>query len=399
MSKEGAGWVEVYRDHYKTLQVRHDASQEVLEAAYRRLCKLYHPDLNGRQHAAARMKDINLAYEVLGDIARRSRYHDAWTRAQASSQAAPQASDNTDPASLLLEGYFQDIMDSLWDNAYLKLTAYDHKNVPPEDFRQWQEQVTKLYRMGSYAIKPFRKYYDCAVGNAHYPEVREFSVFVNDINTRTGRVSEDSFEKYTALENGAWRVCLGFTDLKPVILKLKYVEENAGAVDADRVYNEAILNCDSQTGLWSRAGFIEQAEREAVRSRRYGNKFSVAVFEIHPAANAAFGVDYSPMCIAQAAKVVSASVRQTDIVGRWSGTAIVALFTETAEENAARACAKLMEALRGSGELNYGVTCGLAGFDGYSVEDTVLAAASDAQVSTITSGDVTTTNILANPGR
>lgn len=61
-------------DHYKTLQVDPAADPEVIEAAYHRLARKYHPDTNPAPDATARMAAINAAYDVLGDPGRRARY-------------------------------------------------------------------------------------------------------------------------------------------------------------------------------------------------------------------------------------------------------------------------------------------------------------------------------------
>ena len=62
-------------DFYKVLQVDTEAEPEVVEAAYRALSKKYHPDLNPLPEAQARMSQINSAYEILGDTAKRRDYN------------------------------------------------------------------------------------------------------------------------------------------------------------------------------------------------------------------------------------------------------------------------------------------------------------------------------------
>jgi hypothetical protein len=61
-------------DYYEVLQVHPKAEPEVIEAAYRRLARLYHPDVNRRPDAGERMRQINLAYEVLSDPEKRRAY-------------------------------------------------------------------------------------------------------------------------------------------------------------------------------------------------------------------------------------------------------------------------------------------------------------------------------------
>ncbi len=66
------------KDYYHILGVHPKAEEEVIKAAYNGLAKKYHPDLNPSADAAERMKEINEAYEVLGDPARRADYEEAY---------------------------------------------------------------------------------------------------------------------------------------------------------------------------------------------------------------------------------------------------------------------------------------------------------------------------------
>jgi molecular chaperone DnaJ len=62
-------------DHYETLGVSQDASQEEIKRAYRRLARQHHPDTNRADPAATeRFKEITRAYEVLSDPDKRQRY-------------------------------------------------------------------------------------------------------------------------------------------------------------------------------------------------------------------------------------------------------------------------------------------------------------------------------------
>lgn len=61
-------------DPYKILQVDPEAEDEVIQAAYRRLARKYHPDLAATADAASRMAAINAAWEMLGEPAARQRF-------------------------------------------------------------------------------------------------------------------------------------------------------------------------------------------------------------------------------------------------------------------------------------------------------------------------------------
>jgi curved DNA-binding protein CbpA len=67
------------RDAYRILQVDPAAVPEVVEAAYRALARLHHPDLADGDGADAEMTDLNWAYATLRDAQRRAAYDEART--------------------------------------------------------------------------------------------------------------------------------------------------------------------------------------------------------------------------------------------------------------------------------------------------------------------------------
>ncbi len=62
------------RDYYEILGVPRTASSEDLKAAFRKLARQYHPDVNKSHDAEERFKEINEAYAVLSDQEKRSVY-------------------------------------------------------------------------------------------------------------------------------------------------------------------------------------------------------------------------------------------------------------------------------------------------------------------------------------
>ena len=64
-----------YKDYYKSLGVAKGATAKEIKAAYRKLARKHHPDMNqGNAKAEARFKEIGEAYEVLSDKEKRPRY-------------------------------------------------------------------------------------------------------------------------------------------------------------------------------------------------------------------------------------------------------------------------------------------------------------------------------------
>jgi DnaJ-class molecular chaperone len=64
-----------FKDYYATLGVKKDATEKELKAAFRKLARKHHPDVNpGDKAAEAKFKEVNEAYEVLGDAEKRKKY-------------------------------------------------------------------------------------------------------------------------------------------------------------------------------------------------------------------------------------------------------------------------------------------------------------------------------------
>ena len=62
-------------DPYAVLGVKRDAGQDEIRAAYRKLAKELHPDLNpGDKKAEEKFKDVASAYDILGDADKRGRF-------------------------------------------------------------------------------------------------------------------------------------------------------------------------------------------------------------------------------------------------------------------------------------------------------------------------------------
>jgi len=78
-----------YKDYYQILGVKKDDSAAAIKSAYRKLARKYHPDVNKDPSAGEKFKDINEAYEVLGDKEKRQRYDMLGSNWQAGADFTP----------------------------------------------------------------------------------------------------------------------------------------------------------------------------------------------------------------------------------------------------------------------------------------------------------------------
>jgi curved DNA-binding protein CbpA len=64
------------QDHYQKLGLSPSATADLIKAAYRKKAAQYHPDKNPDPDAATRFREVQDAYEVLSDPARRKAFDD-----------------------------------------------------------------------------------------------------------------------------------------------------------------------------------------------------------------------------------------------------------------------------------------------------------------------------------
>ncbi len=78
------------RDYYEVLGVSRAATEEQIKAAYRKLARKFHPDLNpGDKAAEERFKELQEAYEVLSDAEKRKKYDQYGENWRMADQAPP----------------------------------------------------------------------------------------------------------------------------------------------------------------------------------------------------------------------------------------------------------------------------------------------------------------------
>jgi DnaJ-class molecular chaperone len=84
-----------FKDYYATLGVAKSATDKEIKQAYRKLARKHHPDVNpGDKQAELRFKEINEAYEVLGDGAKRKKYDELGANWRLYEQAERQGGPN-----------------------------------------------------------------------------------------------------------------------------------------------------------------------------------------------------------------------------------------------------------------------------------------------------------------
>jgi len=88
-----------YRDYYKILGVSKTATEKDVKAAYRRLARKWHPDLNpqNKKVSEQKFKEINEANEVLSDAEKRKKYDELGSNWQQYEQYTRAGGQNQGP--------------------------------------------------------------------------------------------------------------------------------------------------------------------------------------------------------------------------------------------------------------------------------------------------------------
>jgi DnaJ-class molecular chaperone len=117
-----------YKDYYQILGVPKNATEKEIKAAYRKLARKWHPDANPDDVEAAeeKFKEIQEAYEVLGDPKKRKKYDTLgrdWQRA--SDQAEPQQQQQRSPFGNEYAGDgFSDFFETFFSGAGRRSTTF-----------------------------------------------------------------------------------------------------------------------------------------------------------------------------------------------------------------------------------------------------------------------------------
>ena len=353
-----------YEDYYKILQVHYLAEPEIIESAYKRLAKKYHPDVNNNGNSVEMMQMINQAYEVLSNPEKRQEYNlewkDKYNRTCESDCNHKKANRKSEKSLLIaksvLDEYFRNIMNSNFDSCYEMISSIDKNNITKDDFKNWQNAVSKVYNLTDFSCRVYGIYGDKLLYGKLFNDVVEFEVNTVEYNTVMDMLEKDSFTKITVLEDGIWRVFVGYEKLQPLINKFNSLNSLHTAKSVINELVEIHSRVDSLTGLLNQRGIIERVNNEIHRFDRYGNVFSLIIVDIDISGMISLGGGHEisvskkqaveDLAVKLAGEMLLNGLRKLDVVGRWQAQAFLILLPETGWNSATKVIHKIQKMLK-----------------------------------------------------
>lgn len=107
----------------------------------------------------------------------------------------------------------------------------------------------------------------------------------------------------------------------------------AAAIENARLFEDVrrLAITDSLTSLYNRRHFLDQSQKEVIRSKRYGNPLCLLCINVDhfKTFNDTYGHTIGDLILKSVAETISNGCRQTDFLGRIGGDEIVILLIET----------------------------------------------------------------------
>ncbi len=358
-----------WQDFYKILQVHHSAETEVIESAYKRLCKKYHPDINRTIFAEEKMKLINLAYSVLANQEKRYSFHIEWMKRNSKQQMnhcdnslATKNNLENKKAQEMLEKYFNSIILGNFSYAYLNLSRTDKERISESEFVSWQKAVCEVYRIGNFNVKLYCIYDNHIVDDVEYERVWEFSVEVNDKNIVTEKYNTETITKFVTYNNGIYSLLLGYKNIGLLTDKFERLSKIKKEANTEELWADVQMKRDQATGILNKYGFIELAEKENKRSIRYNSIFSIALIEFKPINDSedTYKKHKQMNNFKHMANFLKINIRETDLAAKWDENRFIILFTETNEVDAKKAVIKIIDSTQDNEIIEYNISFGIS---------------------------------------
>ena len=343
-------------EHYRVLGVSVGAGMADVTSSYKRLCRIYHPDINGDPESEEQMKRINAAYTVLRDKFRReaasrersAHYRNARRHAGAETRTGASDARRTNTATereafFAIHGYFKALCSYDFSDAYDFLSSYDKRHVTRESFIQWRKSVSRLFPMRDFTVDSKSAFATVSMNDDMIIYARKFKVMVTEENQDDHTASTGEVEKLVINENGVCKVLLGYKNVGELTRTFDERFEAGRKRDIAKRFDEFYGGLHQEFGMYSLAGMRREVSRELYRYRRFGGKLTFAAIFVRADRLASAGHE---QLLRSAAVTINKKLRETDIPAYAGDGVFAILFVELHKKNAEEIIARLADDIR-----------------------------------------------------
>ena len=344
-------------DHYKTLGLSFGAGIGDLTSSYKRLCRIYHPDINSEPGSEELMKRINIAYTVLREkfereAALRERLaHTRTARRYASPDARASGAETRRPATgtekeaySVIFGYFKALSAYDYSEAYDCLSLYDKRHISRKSFIEWRASVARLFPMREFKIENRSAPATVTFNDDKVLLARKYYVAVTEEDLKNNTICSGSIEKLIINENGEWKVFLGYRNIHELTRTFDERFEAGRKQNVAKLFEEYYDGLHPEYNMFSAAGMRKAAMREIYRQKRFGGTLTFAGISVSVSGGREAGQDE---LLRSAARTINRTLRETDIPAYVGDGVFAILFVELKKKNAEYIIDRLAKKIRG----------------------------------------------------
>ena len=333
-------------EHYKVLGVNIGAGLSDVTSSYRRLCRIYHPDVNDDPASEEQMKRINIAYSVLRDKLRREiafQQRQSYPRPGRRYAGADVRAETEKEANSALFGYFKAIGECDYSGAYIYLSSYDKRFVSLESFIDWRKSVARLYPMREFKISGGQSTITVAFGEGKSCIGLRFRVMITEEDVTEGKIQSGEVEKAVIYENGLWKVFLGYKSVGDLTRGFDERFEARRKRDITKRWEEYYAGLYPEYNMLSIAGMRKAVLRELYRQKRFGGALTFAAISVKTGGMRRAGEDE---LLRSAAKTIVGALRETDVPAYAGDGVFAILLVELRKKDADDIVGRLIEKIR-----------------------------------------------------
>ena len=344
-------------DHYKILGVSVGAGINDVTSSYKRLCRLYHPDINNDPESEELMKRINIAYTVLREKLKREaafrerfaysrparRYPGPETRAGAA-ETYRTGVDSEKEAYSVIYNYFKSLSAYSYSDAYDCLSLYDKRHISRESFIEWRKSVARLFPMREFKVENKSAPASVTFNDDKVFPARKYFVAVTEEDLKDNTDSAGNVEKLVINENGVWKVFLGYRNVHELTRTFDERFEAGRKQDVAKMLEEYYNGLYPEYNMLSAAGMRKAALREIYRQKRFGGNLTFAAISVSLSGGREAGWDE---LLRSAAGTINRTLRETDTPAYAGDGVFAILFVELRKKNAEYIIDRLAKKIRG----------------------------------------------------